>query len=134
MDRVQRVGHDGDPHALSEDSSSTRERGRVGEDRAVAFLLEQGLEILGRNEICAGVELDVIAREGETLVFIEVRSREHTERGHPFETIDARKRGRLRRGATAWLVARDLWERVAVRFDVVGLVGEDEPEWLRDAF
>lgn len=112
---------------------STRERGRAGEDRAVAFLRAQGLEILARNETAAGAELDIIARDGETLVFVEVRGRADDQRGHPFETIDARKRARLRRGATGWLVKRDLWERVAVRFDAIAIVGE-ELEWLRDCF
>ena len=112
---------------------STRERGRDGEDRAAALLLERGLEILERNVTCSGVELDLVAREGETIVFVEVRGRSDARRGHPLETIDARKRGRLRRGATAWLVSRELWERVPVRFDVVALVGDDV-EWLRAAF
>ena len=77
-----------------------------------------------------------IVREGETLVFVEVRGRSDTRLGHPFETVDARKQARLRRGAMAWLVANDLWERVATRFDVIALVGDDDPnlEWLRDAF
>ena len=112
---------------------STRERGRAGEDRAVAFLRSRGLEILERNVTCAGAELDIVAREGDTIVIVEVRGRRDDRRGHPFETVDARKQGRLRRGATGWLVQRELWERVALRFDVVALVG-DELEWLRDAF
>lgn len=112
---------------------STRERGRAGEDRAVAFLRQRGLTILDRNVTCAGAELDVVARDGETIVFVEVRSRRHDDRGHPFETIDRRKQARLRRGATGWLVARDLFERVPVRFDAIAIVG-DELEWLANCF
>lgn len=112
---------------------STRERGRAGEDRAAALLLQRGVEILDRNIVVAGVELDLVVRDGETIVFVEVRGRSDDLRGHPIETIDARKRGRLRRGATAWLVGRDLWERVHVRFDVITLVGDDV-EWFQDAF
>ena len=112
---------------------STRERGRAGEDRAVAFLRERGLTILERNVTHAGAELDVIAREGDTIVFVEVRMRTRDDRGHPFETIDARKQARVRKGATGWLVARGLWERVFVRFDAVAVVG-DQIEWLRDCF
>lgn len=111
----------------------TRERGRAGEDRAAAFLIAQGLEILERNVTCAGAELDLVTRDGETIVFVEVRGRSDELRGHPFETVDARKQGRLRRGATGWLVRRGLWERVPVRFDVIALVG-GELEWLKDAF
>lgn len=75
--------------------------------------------------MCGGAELDLVARDdrGEpTVVFVEVRSREAASLGHPLETIDADKRRRLVHGATAWLVQHGLWERVAVRFDVVSIV------------
>jgi putative endonuclease len=128
--------HRGD--ALSDHLSgpSTRDKGRAGEDRAALFLSERGLEILARNVTAAGVEIDLIVRDGEAIVFVEVRGRRDDQLGHPFETVDARKQARLRRGATGWLVANDLWERVATRFDVVALVGDDpcNIEWLRDAF
>jgi putative endonuclease len=99
-------------------------------------LSERGVEIVARNVIAAGVEIDLIVRDGDAIVFVEVRGRSDVRLGHPFETVDARKQARLRRGATGWLVANDLWERVATRFDVVALVGDDDAtiEWLRDAF
>jgi putative endonuclease len=97
-------------------------------------LLGHGLEIVARNATAAGVEIDLIVRDGEAIVFVEVRGRSDDRLGHPFETVDQRKQARLRRGATGWLVANDLWERVATRFDVVALVGDDDIEWLRDAF
>jgi putative endonuclease len=109
---------------------STRDKGRAGEDHAASFLLGHGLEILARNVTAAGVEIDLIVRDGEAIVFVEVRGRRDDRLGHPFETVDQRKQARLRRGATGWLVANDLWERVATRFDVVALVGDDI-EWLR---
>jgi putative endonuclease len=132
-------------HALSElgddlgdvddpSRASTRDKGRAGEDRAASFLLGHGLEILARNVTAAGVEIDLIVRDGEAIVFVEVRGRRDDRLGHPFETVDQRKQARLRRGATGWLVANDLWERIATRFDVVALVGDDDIEWLRDAF
>jgi putative endonuclease len=116
--------------------ASTRDKGRAGEDRAALFLSRHGIEIVARNVIAAGVEIDLIVRDSETLVFVEVRGRSDARLGHPFETVDARKQARLRRGAMAWLVANDLWERVAARFDVIALVGDDDAmiEWLRDAF
>lgn len=108
-------------------SSSTTEKGQWAEDAAVSLLETAGLEILGRNVVAGGVELDVIARErgdrGDTFVFVEVRSRAHAGRGDPLETVDARKRARIVRGATAWLVAQGLWERVYVRFDVISALG-----------
>jgi Holliday junction resolvase-like predicted endonuclease len=80
-----------------------------------------------------------------TYVFVEVRSRQSDERGHPLETIDHRKRRRIVKGATAWLTARGLWELVHVRFDVVTLVVGTEAlnrdhadagriEWIASAF
>ena len=118
------------------DGPSTRERGQRGEERAAEHLLRSGLEILARNVTAAGAELDLIARDGETIVFVEVRKRSDDRRGHPLETIDARKQARIRRGATGWLITQGLWERVAVRFDAIAIVGEDDQriEWLRDVF
>lgn len=120
------------------DRLSTRDRGRRGEQRAAAHLRAAGLEILDRNVELAGAEIDLVARELDergrpTVVFVEVRGRADDRRGHPLETIDARKRGQVRRAATAWLVRRELWERVAVRFDAIALIG-DRLEWIRDAW
>jgi putative endonuclease len=144
LQRGRRNAHDDDRDDALTDfeeiddtrSASTRDKGRAGEDRAALFLSGRGVEIVARNVIAAGVEIDLIVRDGETLVFVEVRGRSDARLGHPFETVDARKRARLRRGATAWLVANDLWERIATRFDVVALVGDDDDaiEWLCDAF
>jgi putative endonuclease len=136
-----RCPHDDDrDDALSETddtrNASTRDKGRAGEDRAALFLSARGIEIVARNVIAAGVEIDLIVRDAETIVFVEVRGRSDVRLGHPFETVDARKQARLRRGATGWLVANDLWERVATRFDVIAIVGDDDAmiEWLRNAF
>jgi putative endonuclease len=121
---------------------STRDVGQLGERRAAAWLERHGLAILASNVTAAGAEIDLIARdpaesepdEAWTCVFVEVRGRSDDRRGHPLETIDARKRARVRRAATAWLIERGLWDRVAVRFDVIALVGDDDPLWVRDAF
>ncbi|MCA9693239.1 MAG: YraN family protein [Nannocystaceae bacterium] len=120
--------------------ASTRRRGQDAEAEAAAFLERRGLTIRERNVEIGGGELDLIATTDDdvpTVVFIEVRSRADDRRGRPVETVGARKRQQLRRAATAWLVARELWERVAVRFDVVGLTRADGPpiiEWIPGAF
>ena len=122
---------------------STRSRGQGAEREAAEFLRARGLEILDINVHVGGGELDLIARildaDPPTVVFVEVRSRQDTRRGTPLETIGRRKRAHLIRAATAWLVERGLWEQVAVRFDVVGIVvGERRPEqrveWIPNAF
>ncbi len=133
--------------AVDDVGPSTRELGQHGERRAAAHLERHGLAILDGNVTIAGAEIDLIARDPAeadpepdgsgsvwTCVFVEVRGRSDDRLGHPLETIDARKQARVRRAATAWLIERDLWERVAVRFDVIALVGDEDPVWLRDAF
>lgn len=115
-------------------STSTRTLGQLGEQRAAAWLEQHGLDILATNVTLAGAELDLVAQDDDTIVFVEVRGRSDDRLGHPLETVDARKQARVRRAATAWLVREGLWERVAVRFDVVALVGDGEPVWVRDAF
>ena len=120
---------------------STRSIGRACEARVADHLRAQGLEIVAQNVEIAGAELDLIARtvapSESTVIFVEVRSRARGDRGSPLETIDGRKRRQIVRAATAWLVKEGLWERTAVRFDVIGVVGNDEaPEiqWIAGAF
>jgi len=122
---------------------SRTEQGHASETLAATFLERRGFQILSRNVHSGGVELDLVARlppgvdSVETMVFVEVRSRSSVQQGQPSETVGRRKQTRLCRGATAWLVERGLWEKTAVRFDVIGVVWtDDEPsvEWLPGAF
>ena len=119
---------------------SSRARGQGQEDRAAAHLEGHGLVVVERNVEIGGAEIDLVARDDEdqALVFVEVRSRRHDRHGRPEETVDRRKQGQIRRAATAYLVQKGLWEKVNVRFDVVGIVGghENAPEitWIRGAF
>ena len=122
---------------------STRDRGRAVEAQVATFLTERGLRILEANVERCGAEIDLIAvdpRHGEPeYVFVEVRSRASDDRGTPLETVNTAKQRRIVRAATAWLVERDLWEQVAVRFDVVGAIVsgvEVAPlfEWIENAF
>ena len=126
---------------MSHDPGSTTARGLAIEARVAAWLEARGFSIEDRNVECGGVELDIVAREpgGTRRVFFEVRSRSSDERGHPLETINAAKRRRLVRGATAWLVERSLWEKVEVRFDVIAVLASDphgplQIEHVRDAY
>lgn len=118
---------------------STRDRGRAVEQVVAEHLAAHGLEIVERNYVGSGAELDLVAREAApdgslTYVFVEVRSRASAEHGSALETIDLRKQRRVARAATAWLVAQGLWERVEVRFDVVAFELGCELVWVRDAF
>ena len=94
-----------------------QERGRAGEVLAAAYLELAGLEVTRRNARLAGVEVDLVAREGRTRVVVEVRLRNRSDYGGAAATIDERKRRRLRRAALALLAE----EGGPVRVDVVAM-------------
>lgn len=95
--------------------------GRAGEDLARRWLTQEGLSILDTNWRCRHGELDIVAREGGTLVFVEVKTRTSTAFGHPAEAVTATKLARLRRLAGAWLAEHDTHAR-AVRIDVIAVL------------
>lgn len=76
--------------------------GARAEEQCVQFLRTQGLAILERNWRCRHGELDLVARDGDETVFVEVKTRAGDGFGHPFEAITARKLARLRRLALEW--------------------------------
>ena len=101
-----------------------RKLGLEGEDRAAEYLEAKGYRIVARNVRADRVEIDLVARKGSLLVFIEVKARQGTSHGLAAEAVDGRKQQRLRRGAWAWLesdpeAARGTRGR---RFDVVTCV------------
>ncbi len=102
-------------------------RGRAAEALAASWLVEQGLEVLDRNHRCPAGEVDLICREGEALVFVEVRSRTSEAQGGPEETVGRRKARRVVAAATDWALRNAALER-AIRFDVVAVTfGDDGP-------
>jgi len=98
--------------------------GAEGEARAAAHLRRRGYRIVARNVRAGGVEIDLIARRGSLVVFVEVKTRRSRSLGAPEQAVDARKQARLVRGAAAWLHAHPGAARRA-RFDVI--VCELEP-------
>jgi putative endonuclease len=96
--------------------------GRRGERIAERVLTGRGYEILDRNWRCPEGEIDLIALDGEALVFIEVKTRTSAF-GHPFEAITPGKLSRLRRLAAAWLAARGPVRRATrLRIDAIGVI------------
>lgn len=113
-----------------------RQLGDAGEDLAAAALKKQGYKILERNYVTSLGEVDLIARQGKTYVFIEVKTRKNERFGAPQEAVTPAKQHKLRRLADYYLKQKRLGE-VEVRFDVVGVImGEEGPrvEIIRDAF
>lgn len=94
--------------------------GRYGEDVAVRFLVEQGMVILERNWRCELGEVDIVARDGDTLVVCEVKTRRSERFGPPQEAVTRIKLARLRRLAVRWLLAHEV-HPPQVRIDVVAV-------------
>jgi putative endonuclease len=122
----------------SPERPDTGERGRRGEKLAAKFLRRHGYKILYRNfRGRTGGEIDIVARHGDTLVFVEVKTRGSEEFGRPFETIRRDQQRRISRGALAWLRLLDNPD-ILFRFDAVEVVMRDEAppqlELIQNAF
>jgi putative endonuclease len=97
------------------------ELGAHGERIAAAYLASAGLRLLDRNWRCREGELDIVARDGDALVFCEVKTRRGVGYGHPVEAVSLPKQRRLRTLAHRWLTAHDE-HATELRFDVVGIL------------
>jgi putative endonuclease len=94
--------------------------GRRGEAAAARFLKRQGYRIVARGDRSALGELDLVAVDGRTIVFVEVKTWQSQSGGHPADAVDRRKQWRLTRAALAYLKAHRLLEHNA-RFDVIAV-------------
>ena len=113
-----------------------RELGALGERMAVRRLRRNGYRIIARNFRAAGAEIDVIALDGDVLVFVEVKTRLRTGAGRPEEAVDARKQYRIHRAAEIFADRRRM-NRRTMRFDVVAVsrpASRWEFEIFKDAF
>lgn len=95
--------------------------GRYGEDVAARHLSDTGMEVLARNWRCDLGEADLVARDGDTLVICEVKTRRGLDYGTPLEAVTARKLARLRRLAARW-IAESAQHPGDVRIDVVSVL------------
>ncbi len=112
--------------------------GQVGERAAEAELKRLGMTLLERNLRSAGAEIDLVALDGRTIVFIEVKSRAATSRVSPEETVDAAKERHVIRGARAFLTRKGLGSSPR-RYDIaavsIGKRGEAvSVRWMKSAF
>ncbi|HXX57941.1 MAG TPA: YraN family protein [Thermodesulfovibrionales bacterium] len=109
--------------------------GIKGEELAVRFLRKKGYRILRKNFRSPVGEIDIIAEEGKTIVFVEVKTRTDDSFGHPFEAVDTRKKEKLRRAALSYL--KQCKEELPSRFDVLSIEmdgGKSRIEHIIDAF
>jgi putative endonuclease len=105
-----------------------RTLGAQGEALAAAHLAREGYRIVERNVRADGIELDLVAARGNLHVFVEVKTRRSRKLGLPEEAVDRRKRGRLVRGAAAWLRQHRV-RAGSVRFDVIAVERSAEGSW-----
>ncbi|RJQ49683.1 MAG: YraN family protein [Nitrospiraceae bacterium] len=109
--------------------------GQKGEGVAVSFLRKNGYIIIERNYRNTFGEIDIIAKDNETLVFIEVKTRESIEFGLPFESVTMKKRKKIARVALSYIKRFD--ELPACRFDILSICYKNstpEFELIKDAF
>lgn len=117
---------------------SIDELGPAGEECASRYLRRQGYRIVARGVRYAKGELDLVAWDGSTIVFVEVKTRVSSQRGRPGEAVDQRKQRRMTRAALLYLKQHRLLEHPC-RFDVVAIVWppsspQPEIELIRNAF
>lgn len=98
-----------------------QELGKSGEDLAVETLERAGYEIIDRRYRSRHGEIDIIARDGEVLVFVEVRRRMVADCGSAAESVTPAKQRKVIRMAVDYLARAGLWETCPVRFDVVAI-------------
>ncbi|MGD0338357.1 MAG: YraN family protein [Bacteroidota bacterium] len=127
---------DDDISKEQKDSISARMKGSIAEKIAESFLHTQGFEILEKNYRYDKGEIDIIARDGEVLVFIEVKSKLSDSGGRPEDEVHARKQSQIRRIAEGYLLEHGIRD-VSCRCDVVAIVGDEKKHVIRyykDAF
>lgn len=109
--------------------------GSCGEDIAAHYLKNEGYNILLRNYKTPYGEADIVAKEGDTIVFVEVKTRTNKSFGQPFEAVDFRKQERLKRIALFFLKNSEL--NLKIRFDVISITVQDGSHninHIREAF
>lgn len=115
-------------------AESKIQRGQQGENLAAQIVESSGLKILMRNFRCPVGEMDIIAAEGQSLVFIEVRTRSSAKFGWGEETIQSKKRMRLHRIAEYFLLSRHYKDWPPIRFDLIAIrwnEGNPQSKWIR---
>ena len=103
---------------------NNRETGAKAEAIACWFLGQQGYDILEQNFYTKVGEIDIIAKEGQTLVFVEVKYRKDDKKGYPAQAVDQRKQQKIRKSAMIYLKKNHLSFEQQMRFDVVEILGK----------
>lgn len=108
-----------------------RKIGTFYEDRACAFLKEQGLHIIQQNFRCKFGEIDIICRQGDCIIFTEVKYRKNEAYGYALTAVDYKKQNRICKCAS-YFCMKNPWIK-QIRYDVIGIT-DTKIEWIPDAF
>lgn len=114
----------------------SRRRGDLGEDAAARYLESRGFRVLERNWRYKQWELDLICRDGDTVVFVEVKTRAATTMGIPADALTRKKQVRLVKAASQYLTKNDLWDEPC-RFDLAAVIDTGhsmDVDYFEDAF
>lgn len=117
---------------------SRKQFGEAAEDAAASFIKSLGYRILARNFSTHHGEIDIIAADGETVCFVEVKARQTADFAPPESAVNLKKQSHIRKAATAFLAMNNLQIRIC-RFDVLAMIpAPDKKSWkiehIRDAF
>lgn len=110
------------------------QRGENAEQQACEFLISQDLTLIERNFRCYYGEIDLIMKDGHALVFVEVRYRKNAKFGSALESVTRSKQTKLISAAEIYLSLLQNKELMPMRFDVVGILGNGELQWVKNAF
>jgi putative endonuclease len=119
--------------------SQRRNLGKAHETLAIKFLQRKGLQLVTRNYQCRGGEIDLIAKQGNTLIFVEVRYRKASLFGSAIESVTRSKQAKIIRCARHYLMRHPKLSGCDLRFDIVGICQNGNSrgyrvEWLDNAF
>ncbi|HSP31886.1 MAG TPA: YraN family protein [Halomonas sp.] len=120
---------------MTNNAQTARARGAAIEQIAAQWLCQQGLTLVAQNHHVKGGELDLVMRDGDILVFIEVKHRTTTRYGHPLETVTYQKQQRLVRAARLYIARGGLSS--PCRFDILAIIGKPpnlDFHWAKAAF
>ena len=116
--------------------SRAQVEGRKGEEEACAFLAGKGMRVLEKNYMIRGAEIDIIARDADTVVFVEVKRRSSLKKGRPAESVTPAKQRKIIMAALHYLKKKRLHD-LRLRFDVVEIIkmdGGSDIRLIKNAF
>ena len=118
------------------DTASTTDKnsGAQAELRAEKFLQKHGLVTQAKNYRCKAGEIDLIMKQRDELIFVEVRLRSHRQFANAAESVTISKQQKIIKAAQHYLQEHQLTDSANCRFDVIAFSEKSEPEWIQNAF